>query len=266
MKISALFLSLLVSSIVFGQSAKLAKADTYYEKLAYAYSAKLYEELLGSEVDGPQLKSKLAMCYYKIGQMDKAEIFFRQMVLTDEASSNDYYYYAQTLKQNGNYAESDEWMARFHKKVDADSRGIAYSENTDYLKTIEEQEPLFSIKHLEINSPVSDFGGYYTSDKTTAYFVSARTKKAFVKNEWAWNRRYFLDLYTAKTSSDNEMSSPKKVSKVNTKYHEGPLCFSPDGKYVYFTRNNLARKKRDRKDKNGIRNLKLYRAPIASSG
>jgi outer membrane protein OmpA-like peptidoglycan-associated protein len=53
--------------------------------------------------------------------------------------------------------------------------------------------------------------------------------------------------------------------KVNTRFHEGPLCFSSDGKYVYFTRSNVARG-RQRKDKQGIQNLKLFRATIDQEG
>jgi outer membrane protein OmpA-like peptidoglycan-associated protein/Tol biopolymer transport system component len=54
-------------------------------------------------------------------------------------------------------------------------------------------------------------------------------------------------------------------NKVNTRFHEGPLCFSPDGKFVYYTRNNISKVK-NRKDKKGIQNLQLFRAIIDSMG
>ena len=266
MKLTSIIFCLLVSSIAFGQNSKLKKADDYYNKLAYSYSAKLYEQLLGTDVDSPQLKSKLATSYYKIGQLTKSEDYYRQMILTDQATAEDFYNYAQVLKQNGKYRDSDDWMARFDQKVKDDLRAKSFAANQNYLKAIEAQEPFFSIKHLDINTPTSDFGGYYAPSKDKVYFISARTKKGLVKTEYAWTKRYFLDMYLASVDAENKMNSPKKVSKANTKFHEGPLCFSPDGKYVYFTRNNIAKGKNNRKDKNGIRNLKMYRATVGSDG
>ena len=52
---------------------------------------------------------------------------------------------------------------------------------------------------------------------------------------------------------------------MNTRFHEGPLCFSPDGKFVYYTRNNIS-KLNNRKDNKGIQNLQLFRSNIDSLG
>ena len=43
------------------------------------------------------------------------------------------------------------------------------------------------------------------------------------------------------------------------------MCFSPDGKFVYYTRNNISKVK-NRKDKKGIQNLQLFRAMVDSIG
>ena len=81
MKTRILVVSFLVATMtVFGQSGKLKKADNYFEKLSYSYATSLYEELLGSEVDSPKMKSKLAICYYNTGEMKKSEETFAQMI------------------------------------------------------------------------------------------------------------------------------------------------------------------------------------------
>jgi len=266
MKLSSIVFCLFVTSLAFAQNSKLKKADDYYNKLAYSYSAKLYEQLIGTELDSPQLKSKLATSYYKIGQMTKSEDYYRQMILTDQATAVDYYNYAQVLKQNGKYRDSDDWMSKFDQKVEKDSRANAFVSNQNYLKAIESQKPFFSIKHLDVNTPASDFGGYFSPSKDKVYFVSARTKRGAIQTDYAWTNRYFLDLYAASIDGENNLNSAKKVSKANTKFHEGPLCFSPDGKYVYFTRNNINKGKNNRRDKNGIRNLKMFRATVDAEG
>ena len=44
--------------------------------------------------------------------------------------------------------------------------------------------------------------------------------------------------------------------KINTKYHEASVTFSPDNETMYFTRNNYGKKLK--RDKNGVNNLKIY--------
>jgi outer membrane protein OmpA-like peptidoglycan-associated protein len=75
-----------------------------------------------------------------------------------------------------------------------------------------------------------------------------------------------LDVYKSNVDSQKELDNISILNKdINTRFHEGPLCFSPDGKYVYYTRNNISKGKQ-RKDKKGIQNLQLFRATIDSLG
>eukprot|EP01041_Mallomonas_annulata_P022384 gene22384-42666_t len=62
-------------------------------------------------------------------------------------------------------------------------------------------------------------------------------------------------------STSELVNSKMHTKRVNTKFHEGPVCFSPDGKKVIFTRNNIASGK-ERRDNKGIQNLKLYIADV----
>ncbi len=267
MKALLLILGITIFTLnIFAQSGKLKKADNYYEKLSYSYAAGLYLELIGSEVDSPSMKSKLATSYYNMGDMKNAEKYFSQMINSTEASKENYFYYSQALKQNGNYTESDIWMQKFHANSQADLRGISYIENTSYVDQIEKQGIRFTINNLNINTPSADFGGYPSSDGKSSYFVSSRRKRIAVQNEWSWNSKRFLDLYQASVEADNQMKNAQLITKkVNTRFHEGPLCFTADGKTVFFTRNNISKGKK-RKDQKGIQNLKLFRSTIDSKG
>jgi tetratricopeptide (TPR) repeat protein len=127
---------------------KLKKADAYYDKLSYSYAVGLYEELIGSEVDGPELLAKIAKSYYYIGNMEKAETYFTSMINTDMALKEDFFFYAQALKQNGKYAESDQWMAKFNQLASSDARGLSFINNTSYLDKIEKQGIHFELQFL----------------------------------------------------------------------------------------------------------------------
>ncbi|MEL6919023.1 MAG: OmpA family protein, partial [Bacteroidota bacterium] len=56
---------------------------------------------------------------------------------------------------------------------------------------------------------------------------------------------------------DQDVKNAIKFSKkINTKYHEASVTFSPDNTTMYFTRNNYGKKLK--RDKNGINHLKIY--------
>jgi len=147
------------------QSGKLKKADGHYVNIAYAEAALLYGELIGTEVDSPTLKAKLGDCYYQMGDAQNAAKYYSEMIDSPEASTNDVYNYAQALKENGNYKESDVWMEKFNSMNNSDTRGVEYSMNKDYISQIESQEAYFSISHLSMNTSASEFGGYLKMEK-----------------------------------------------------------------------------------------------------
>jgi outer membrane protein OmpA-like peptidoglycan-associated protein len=257
---------LIVAIASYGQAGKLKKADAYYEKLSYSFAVDLYEELIGSEVDNPKLMAKIAMCYYYMGNMEKAESYFTSMINTDMVVKDDYFFYAQALKQNGKYTESDQWMSKFNQLASNDIRGLSYINNTSYLDKIEKQGTHFEIKNLKCNSIRSDFGAYPSNNEKEIYFISARKTPIMIQYEWTWNGTQFLDIYKSTIVEKGELENVSILNnKVNTRFHEGPLCFSPDGKFVYYTRNNISKVK-NRKDKKGIQNLQLFRAMVDSLG
>lgn len=254
-----------LSLSVIGQTGKLKKANDYYKTLSYAYAAEIYEELIGSEVDSPELKSKLAYSYLKMNNVELAIKYYSDMIESDEAKPKDFYNYSYVLKKDGKYPESDHWMRKYSDLASSDIRAQLFLENPDYKRKIDNTVPFFKIENLELNTESTDFGGYYNTNMDEFYFISSRRDRAFVKNEWSWNANRFLDLYKADRDSSNVLNNISLVSKVNTRFHEGPLEYSPKGDKVYFTRNNIARGK-DRKDAQRIQNLKLYIADVEEDG
>ncbi len=263
MKIVAIVFFTLTVGAGFAQSGKLKKADNYYGRVAYAEAIPLYTELLNSEVDNPEMKSRLADCYYQIGETQKAEEVYAMYVDSQESKAEDLYNYAQALKENGKYSESDKWMKAFHAKTSDDLRAKEFVGNASYLTDLNNQQPYFSINHLDVNTSYSDFGGYPAKDDEV-YFVSNRRKHVSVKRFHSFNDKKFLDLYVGK-QVNNAIENPVYQTKKNKKYHEGPLCFSSDGTRVYFTRNNMSSGK-NRRDEKGIQNLKIYYANVTAEG
>ncbi len=257
---SVLLIFLFIGSST-AQTGKLKKADALYVNLSYSVALASYTDLLGTHMDGPMMKAKLAHCYYQIGKMEQAESFYSQAYVDGtDISSEHLFFYAQTLKQNGKYAESDIWMSKFHSKKQMDTRGVMFVKNPFYLEKIMEEGSHFTIENVSFNSEHSDFGGYNYYKGNNLFFLSSRRISAISRN-WTWNGNNFLDLYTR---NEKDRISPFS-DKVNSNFHEGPLCFNGDESRVYFTRNNLA-KGELRKDIAGIQNLKLFMADVDNNG
>lgn len=266
MRTLVVVITLLLTPVVFGQSGRLRKADEYYRLKSYALAADEYHSLLGSSVDTKEMKAKLADAYYQIGDLASAENVYAQYIAKESVTGEEIYQYAQSLKENGKYGESDVWMKKYVAMYPNDVRAKDFTEHVNYLETIEKEGSHFTIDSVTINSIQADFGAYPSVDGSKVYFVSARRDPAFIKRLWLGNERPFLDVYVANQTAPGKLDDPKRISKdVNSVYHEGPLCFSNDGKTVYFTRNNIS-KGALRKDEKGLQQLKLYIADVQPDG
>lgn len=251
---------------LWGQSGKLKRADNYYQRVAYAEAAQDYEGLLGSEYDGPKMKLKLATCYYKMDDYTKANDMFAQVLNAEsDFSAEDIYTYAQSLKMAGKYKESDQWMNKYAAVKTEEVRVDLFKKQNDYYTRITSRPAHFELSTVDINTKYTDFGGYFQND-STFYVISSRPSGRVINNIYTWNEEYFLDIYKVVKHHDGSYSKAKRISKkVNKRFHEGPLAFSPDGTRMYFSRNNYSKGK-NRKDRQGIQLLKMYVADINSKG
>src|SRR5690606_40048691 len=82
------------------------------------------------------------------------------------------------------------------------------------------------------------------------------------KHVYGWNNQPFLDVYVTAKDSDTIIHHTSKIKgKINSNYRDGPITISKDGKTMYFSRTNFIENEL-KKDKNGISNLKIYKATL----
>ena len=131
------------------------------------------------------------------------------------------------LKANGKYKNSNEQMAKFAAMRPAD-QGRTFLENPNYLPEILQKE-----KNIIYKMRVSILDILILEAPLTSklYFASARNDRG--KN-YGWNQEPFLDIYAAVQNMDGSFQTPLPLETINTKYHEGLVSFSADGKTMYF--------------------------------
>lgn len=247
------------------QSKLIQKADLYFEKMWYAEAAELYELALEDKKNYSfEVLKKAGDAYYFNTNMEKAFYYYDILYKNYEEymSSDNYFKYAHTLKGTGKYAKAKRLMRIYNKMEAKSSESIDLENDTPnevILDKIMNAPVKFNIKNIDINSEFSDFSPmFYESDKVV--YASSKDSSTFVTRKYKWNDQPFLDLYVSKVNEENaELKEAVKFSKkINSKYHEASVAFSPDNKTMYFTRNNYGKKLK--RDDNGINHLKLYKS------
>ena len=220
------------------QTAKQKRADRSYNDMAYASAAAGYASLEEQGMANVESLHRLAESYYLMGDLGSAESRYGQLNASGQLTTEELYHYAQCLRWNGKYEESDNIMAQFATANPNDLRSKDYLANKDAFAKIRNQEAKFSLRNLEINTREADFGTAYRGDQIV--FASAGISGTSVKRIHTWNNSPFLNVFMGNVSAANgeiEKAKPFR-KKINSRYHEGPACFSPDGSMMCFTRNN----------------------------
>ncbi len=249
-------LSALVFNSSFAQKVKASRAIKKYENLSYVESRNQLLELANEEDASPEVIEKLANAFYFNSEMKDASIWYEKLMAFNlPTDPENYFRYAQALRAEEKYEESDQVLKSFAAIRPEDSRVKQFFTKPDYVKAIDEISYDFELLNLDINTGFSDFGTSTYNDHLI--FASSRDED---ENIYKWNAQPFLDLFEL-----NEDGSVKEVNgDVNTEYHESSTTFTKDGKTAYFTRNNFFKGK-FKKNSENIHGLKIYKATLVDS-
>jgi len=251
------------TSIPETRTKLVKRAEEYFDKMWYAEAAKLYEQVLskGEKSYSYDVLKKAGDAHYFNTDMENAYKWYHMLYERYESEINsDYLFkYAHSLKGIGNYKRSKRLLKLYNKKLADEKIELNTEHNEIVLDGLLRMEKKFDVNNLNINSKYSEFSPmYYNGDKVV--FASAKDSSIFNTRRYKWNNQPYLDLFVAKVNKESQdlKDAIKFSKKINTKYHEASVTFSPDNETMYFTRNNYGKKLK--RDKNGINNLKIYRS------
>jgi outer membrane protein OmpA-like peptidoglycan-associated protein len=246
----------LANSAISAQNKDTQAADKLFKKFEFISAAESYLKLVASNNADGYVYRQLGECYYNIYNTKEAAKWYAKAI-TKKQNSELYYRYAQMLKANGNYAESNKQMQKFTEMEPNDSRAKIFNENPNYVPILLDQQKYFDLQSIDINSDKSDFGALLMNN--TIYFTSARNSNSKI---YSWTKEPFLDIYKANLNEDGTISNILLVNQINSKYHDGSISISQDGSTMYFTSDSF-RENSFEKDKTN--KLKLGRNNIFSA-
>ncbi|MFV5693454.1 OmpA family protein [Flavobacterium sp. LT1R49] len=256
-KYTILLFFVLVSISLAAQNKDTKNADKLFDSYEYVQAVKEYLALVEKGKGDVYVYKQLADSYYNRLDTAEAEKWYVE-TLKSKQDAETYYRYAQVLKSNEKYAESDLQMKIFSAMLPNDARTKEFNENPDYLSRLKKKAKLFEVKKININSEKSDFGASLYNN--VLYFASARNQNGKI---YGWNNEPFLDLYqSVYKEQDGSYSEPTAISELNTVFHEGPLTMTKDGNTIYFSSESFNEKlfKKDKSKKLRYGQVSLFKA------
>ncbi len=250
----------LISTSTFGQTAKQKRAERQFNNFSFVKSINTYEKLIDTSFNKYYAMRQLGDAYIMLRQPEKALPIYEKVVQQPNVPSEYYFYYAQTLRANGQYEASKEWMKKYRDAGNKeDSRVKNFFKHEDLASGIFNSREKNFLKKVNFNSKYNDFGAVVLNDQIV--FTSSRDEGVSVKRLYAWDGQPLLDMYQVPMEGASAETIKKLEGDVNTIQHDGPATFSADGTKMYFSRNNFYENKKITNDK-GVMLMGIFSAEL----
>ncbi|WP_164975260.1 PD40 domain-containing protein, partial [Lutibacter sp. HS1-25] len=257
--ISLLFIAfILINASVFGQTQREKKAERQFNGFSFVSAIDTYDRMIEKDINKDYALRKLGDAYIMLREPEKALPIYAQVVQQPNVPSEYFLYYAQTLRANGDYDASKEWMKKYKDAGNKESSIVKnFFKNNDLASGIFNSVEKNTINKVNFNSKYNDFGAYVINQQLV--FASSRHEAAAIKRVYAWDKQPLLDVYVANIENGSNEKATPLSGDVNTALHEGPATFSADGLKMYFSRNNSDQEKMDLNGRE-IRQVGIYTA------
>ena len=220
------FVSISITTSAQNMNTKIA--DKLFGRFDYIEAVKEYSKLVENGKADSYVYNQLAEANFNMFNSAEAAKWYGKATETEQDAET-YYRYAQMLKAERKYDEANKQMKKFAAAAPNDLRAKTFNENPNYIPSLLDKTKMYDVKSSSISSDKSDFGALLIDNGL--YFVSARSGSG---KSYSWTDESYLDIYRADYNSDGSVSNAVAVKQLNSKWHEGPITMSSDGKTAYF--------------------------------
>ena len=234
----ACFALLLVSC---GAEQAVKKGDKHLAVGEYFDAAEQYKKAYAQtpnkerETRGQRAK-KLAECYRRINQTNKAINAYKNVIRYKQADSLTHLYLGQLYMRNGNYKEA---AKQFEIAMDSTKNPLAKIglESAQKAPQWKKQGSAYTVKKMDLfNSRRDDYSPMLAGDADDQlYFTSTRNQAQGDELNGITGTKS-ADIFYSQKDEKGKWGKPQVIaSELNSTFDEGACCFSPDGKTMYLT-------------------------------
>ena len=184
-----------------------------------------------------QRAAKMAMCYDRINEAQRAVAAYRNVVRYNQDDGNTHLRLAYNLMKIGSYREAEkEFAIALDSMPDNEmaEKGINAARNAPLIK---EKGSRYKIKKIEtFNSRRADFSPMLFGDQyDKLYFTSTRNEAQGSELSGITGTKPG-DIFYSEKDDKGKWGKPQTIDGgLNTEFDEGTPCFSTDGSEMYIT-------------------------------
>ncbi len=248
-----LLLSVFLILFLFSCSPE-RKAIKAFKLGKYQNTINFYKDVLAKQPGNGKANYFIAESYRLSNRIKESEKYYERAKGPSVPKDSVLFYYSESLKANGKYAEARKKLEELELGTEDDSmkdRAQKALDGLNYLDKLSEKKSYYKVKNLEaVNTPLSEYAPVYMNSEL--YFSASRSGSKIYEA----NGTPFSDIYKATTKGANvDVSSirplPLTINAPNI--NEGCITFSPDGKVMVFGKGNSGKRK-------GTNDVDLYMA------
>ena len=228
-----------------GADQALKKAEKYYAIGEYYDAAAQYRKAYSAtpskekEKRG-QLSAKMAECYRRINNTNKAITAYKNVIRYKQADSLTHLRLAQQQMKTGNYKEAGK---QFQTAIDSlpneEIMWLAKSglEAAKMAPEWKKEGSKYTVKRIDLfNSRRDDYSPALTGEESNQLFFTSTRNQAQGDEYSGITGSKPADIFWAQKDEKGKWGKPQTIdSELNSDFDEGACCFSPDGKTMYLT-------------------------------
>jgi outer membrane protein OmpA-like peptidoglycan-associated protein/tetratricopeptide (TPR) repeat protein len=251
---------LIILSLFTAVKAQVAKGDQYFKNLEYHNAISAYLKALKKQkkANDPELLAKIGDAFRLTKDYSNAATYYRLAIDKGSTNPDVFLHDGMILKSTGNYEEAE---IKFRKCLELRPgnllamNGIRSCENVKKWKAKPKEYEATNLS--KINTQASEFSPVIWKNKIV--FVAERESDLINFSHYEFNDKPFLNVFSAEMKNDEPGKISEFAKKLNTIYHDGPVCFSKDGNTIYYTRVTY---KVDKKNKEFVNRAKIYSSEL----
>jgi peptidoglycan-associated lipoprotein len=236
-------LLLVIPALLVACSAE-KKASKAFKLGKYQNSIDAYKKIVASNPNNGRANYFIAESYRLSNRIKEAEPYYAKAGGRTVSNDTLQFYYAQSLKANGKYAEAKAKLEELSKATTVNGlkdRAKAEITGIEYLAKLGEKPSFYKVKNMElINTPSSEYSPVFLNNEL--YFTSSRGNDKIYEATGT----PFTDIYKVASRGANVdlatvAALPTGINSANI--NDGCITFSPDGKTMVFAKGNSGKRK-----------------------
>jgi outer membrane protein OmpA-like peptidoglycan-associated protein/tetratricopeptide (TPR) repeat protein len=254
--------TLLVATLP-ASAQNIKKAQKLIDAYQYAEAIPILENIVEKEKkNSNEAIILLADCHRMINDDENAAVYYSKAAEQEGLDPLVHLYYGQTLRTLERYDEAEEQFRKYATLNPDDKRGEMLAEYCDKMAEWIKLPDKYNPKNVpSLNSPYADFSPVFYRQGVIITTDRPKDWKKDATYEWTGKPYFGLMFSWLKGMSSPEdpiYAAPEKFDKnLDQKFHDGPVTFSPDGNFMFFSRTLEERVPKD-KDRFRTNVLKMY--------